>query len=426
MESRASLRACVCAHWILIVGAGTSWAGDWPQFRGGGNQASSDSAVPLTWSDSENIVWKTSLPGGGASSPILVGDRIFLTAFSGYGFSVEEPGERSELRLHVLGLQRGDGTLVWNAAFPASPHEQPVSKRTVDHGYATPTAVSDGKSVFAYFGVSGLFAYDIDGNALWHADVGESTAGFGTAASPILHEDLVIINASIEAPGIVYAFDKATGQERWRIADVERSWSTPTIVELPGGGSELLISFKEHLRGYDPLTGEQLWTCRGIQDYVVPCVIARDGVAYCFGGRTNQSMAVRCGGRGDVTASHTLWESRYGANVTSPILHEGYLYWSHDKSKMMCISAADGSLAWQERMPTRHRVYASVVRAGDRLYAATRENGVVVMAANPAKYEELAHNTIAGDTDLLNATPALADGRIYLRTNSYLYCIGAP
>jgi len=411
----------------LVIGLACSSDGtpaaDWPQFRGAGNAASSDQQVPLTWSASENIAWQTPLPGGGSSSPILVGDRIYLTAYSGYGFSLEEPGEKDDLRLHILSFDRATGGQLWDVKFSASPSEQKVSKRTVDHGYATPTPVADSEAVYAYFGVSGLYAYDRDGNALWHADVGDKTAGFGTASSPILYEDLVIINASIEGPGIVCAFDKRTGQERWRIENVERSWSTPTIVEVPGGNPELIVSYKGLICGYDPRTGEQLWTCEGVQDYVVPCVIAHDGIIYCFGGRTHQALAIRPGGRGDVTESHRLWESRYAANVTSPIYHDGYLYWAHDKSQFLCMNAADGTLTWRARLPTRSRVYASVVRAGDRLYATTRDNGVVVIAAAPTEYRELARNTIAGDEGLLNATPAIGDGKLYLRTNSHLYCI---
>ena len=410
----------VTAGALIVVPARS---GDWPQFRGPGNSASSDADVPLTWSETENVAWKTPLPGGGSSSPLLVGDRIYLTAFSGYGFSLEEPGNRDDLRLHVLSFDRATGKPLWDVKFPASPREQNASKRTVDHGYASPTAVADDEAVYAYFGVSGVYAVAREGNSLWHADVGEKTAGFGTAASPILHQDLVIVNASIEAPGVVYAFDKRTGAERWRIEGVERSWSTPTIVDVPGGGSELIVSFKEHLCGYDPRTGEQLWTCEGIQDYVVPCVIVHDGILYCFGGRTNQSMAVRPGGRGDVTQTHRIWESRYAANVTSPIYHDGYLYWAHDKSQFLCMDASDGSLAWRARLPSGSRVYASVVRAGDRLYAATRDNGVVVIAADPTEYRQLAQNKIEGDAGPMNATPAIGDGRLYLRTNEYLYCI---
>ena len=276
--------------------------------------------------------------------------------------------------------------------------------------------------MYAYFGVSGLVAYSRDGELLWKADCGSKTAGFGCAASPILFGDLVIQNASIES-GTLYAFDKQTGKLVWKDEAVERAWTTPTLVPLSDGSTELVINHKDRVRGLNPATGEQLWTCEGIDDYVVPCVVGYEGIAYCLGGRQNRAIAIRCGGRGDVTATHKLWEVRIGANVTSPAYHDGKLYWASDRGVACCLDAKTGETLLQERLPSRGRLYASIVAGDDKLYVTTRDTGVLVLRAEP-QYTELATNTISDDVSLWNASPAIADGRLYFRTNGWLYAIG--
>lgn len=406
----------------LLIG-GLASAGDWAQFRGPGTAGvSTEGGLPTTWSAGENIVWRRELPGYGASCPIVVGDRIYLTCWSGYGLDEANPGERDKLRLHVVAIDRASGEIVWNESRPASPREQSVERRVVEHGYATPTPCSDGERVYAYFGVSGLVAYDRDGRCLWQADCGSKTAGFGCAASPILHEDLVIQNASIES-GTLFAFHKQTGELAWKVGGINKAWTTPTIAKLPDGSVELIVNQEQTIYGFDPRTGEKLWSCAGIDDYVVPSVVVHDGVAYCLGGRQNRAIAIRCGGRGDVTATHKLWEEKLGANVTSPVYHEGKLYWASDRGVALCIDAATGKTLMQSRLPARGRIYASAVLGDGKLYVTTRDTGVIVLAAQP-EYQELAVNVIADDPHLFNAAPAIADGRLYFRTNGWLYCIG--
>lgn len=421
MSLKVTLPAVVTTVLALSIPA---FAGDWPQFRGPGTGgAARDAGLPMTWSAGENICWRTELPGYGSSCPIVVGDRIYLTAWSGYGLDEANPGDKSKLTQHVLAVDRASGEILWNQSRPASPNEQDLSRRVADHGFATPTPCSDGERVCAYFGVSGLVCYDRDGKLLWEAECGSKTAGFGCAASPILYRDLVIQNASIES-GTVYAFDKRTGKLVWKDDTITKAWTTPTIVELPDGKAELIVNQQDFIYGFDPLTGEKLWTCAGIDDYVVPSVVAHDGIAYCLGGRQNRAMAVRCGGRGDVTESHKLWEVKIGANVTSPIYHDGKLFWASDRGVALCLDAATGETLCQERLPARGRIYASMAYGDGKLYVTTRDTGVVVLAAKP-EYEELAVNVIADDPHLFNAAPAIADGKLYFRTNGWLYCIGA-
>lgn len=403
-------------------------AADWPQFRGpSGNATCQQGQVPTEWNSTKNIVWKTALPGRGASSPIVFGDRVFLTAYTGYGLADEaqagkEEGSKDELRLHVLSFDRQSGKQLWDESIPGSPDTQDITNRVADHGYATGTPVTDGKAVYAYFGVSGVVAYDYQGKLLWQARLGSNTAGFGSASSPVIFENLVIVNASIESDNLV-ALDKATGQEVWKVDSVNRSWSTPCIAEVPGGDPELIINHQEIIRGINPRTGEELWNCRGIQDYVVPVPIAHEGIVYCLGGRSNRAIAVKLGGRGDVTKTHKLWEVTIGANVTSPVLYDGHLYWASDKAIANCLVAKTGEEVYRQRLPTRARIYASIVRAGEHFFVTTRDQGVVVLAAKP-EYEEVARNVIETDEGQVNASPAVCDGRIYLRTDGFLYCIG--
>jgi len=282
--------------------------------------------------------------------------------------------------------------------------------------------VTDGESIFTFFAATGVVAFDWNGKQLWQTSVGSASAGFGSASSPVLYEDLVIVNASIESD-TVFALDKKTGQVVWKIADVNRSWQTPCLGKLADGETELIINQKDTIYGFDPKTGRQLWSCEGIHDYVVPVPIVHDGIVYCLGGRSNRAMAVTLGGRGDVTETHKLWETNVGANVTSPIYHEGKLYWSSDKGIAVCMDATSGDALYRERLPTSERIYASIVRAGDKLYVTTRDQGVVVLDAVP-EYKELSRNTIDTEKDWFNAGPAISDGQIFMRTDSFLYCIG--
>ncbi|KAA5545948.1 PQQ-like beta-propeller repeat protein [Roseiconus nitratireducens] len=393
----------------------------WTRFRGPQASGVADADLPVQWSDQKNLAWKTELPGKGSSSPVVWNDHIYLTAYDGYGLDVEDPGERSALRLHVLCIGLDNGELIWDCEIEPSSEEQPVGKRIAEHGYASPTPCADGSAVYASFGPSGVAAVSHDGELLWRRNVGGETAGFGAAASPILYRDLVIQNASIES-GKLFALDKATGEIRWQADSIDRAWTTPTLVELPGGKTELIVNQKGAVLGFDPDTGDRLWQCDAIGDYVVPCVIARGDVLYCSGGRSNKTFAIRAGGRGDVSESHLLWEQSRGANVTSPILVGDYLYWSHDKAIALCLRASDGEEMFRERMPTRARVYASIVSDGKRLFLTTRDAGVLVLDAGP-KYNELAVNRLGDSEERFNATPAIVGDRLLLRSDQCLYCI---
>jgi outer membrane protein assembly factor BamB len=406
---------------LLIPALALAEANDWRQFRGQGSGGASDVELPTTWSSREHLLWKTDLTGRGASSPIVIGERIFLTAFSGYGLDADDPGDRAALRLHVMCFDRQTGKQQWDKSIDAAPAEQKASRRVADHGYASNTPACDESGVYAFFGPSGVVAYTLDGELKWQADVGSKTAGFGSASSPTIFKDLIIVNASIES-GTVYALDKNTGTKTWTIDDVDKSWTTPLIAVTANGQVELIINQKDVVRGFDPSSGKELWVCDGIEDYIVPCAIAKDGIVYCLGGRSNRAIAIKLGGRGNVTESHRLWVSHIGANVTSPVLYNGRLYWSSDKGIASCLDAKTGEEVFRERLPTKSRVYGSVILAGNKLYTPTRDAGVIVWSAGD-KFEQLSQNQFSDDNDPFNATPAITGDRMLLRTDSHLYCV---
>lgn len=369
------------------------------------------------------MLWATGVSGHGASSPVVYAERVYLTSFTGYGLDSSNPGDKADLKLHLNCFNLADGTVTWKQTIDAAADEQEATPRVADHGYATGTPVCDEAGVYCYFGVSGVVAYDHNGNQLWQALTGSNTAGFGSAASPILFKNLVIVNASIEA-GAVFAFDRTTGAEVWRVDGIKRSWTTPLITKSAEGRDELIVSYKDQVCGFDPVSGTELWNCAGITDYVVPCVVANEGIVYVLGGRKNQAMAIRLGGTGDVTETHKLWEQNVGANVTSPVYHNGNLYWASDRGIANCIDATSGQTIYRKRMNTKERVYSSTLLAGNRMYLTTRENGVFAIAIGP-EYKQLAHNVILGDNSLFNATPAVAGDCLLWRTHNRLYCIGS-
>jgi outer membrane protein assembly factor BamB len=364
------------------------------------------------------------LPGRGASSAVTWEDHIFLTAFTGYAEDDQELGDKADLKLHTLCLDRNTGKVLWDKSIPGSPDTKAYGGQITNHGYATATPATDGKVVVSYFGVSGAVAYDFEGKELWTADLGSKTAGFGSASSPVLFGDLVYINASIES-GTLFALDKNTGKEAWTFSPINKAWTSPCIAQAADGSHELVVSQKDAILGFDPKSGKELWTCEGVDDYVVPVPVSHEGIIYCLGGRTNRAIALKLGGRGDVTKTHKLWKANIGANVTSPVSYEGHLYWASDKAIANCLNAKTGEEVFQKRLPTRARIYASIIRAGKYLYMTTRDQGVVVLEARP-EYKELAQNTLLpeGDDVMFNASPAVSGNQLLFRTDRFLYCIG--
>lgn len=231
----------------------------------------------------------------------------------------------------------------------------------------------------------------------------------------------MIVNASIESGSLV-ALDKQTGAEVWRAGNIKSAWNTPVLVPAKER-TELLVSIQDRLLSFDPKSGQPLWNADGVHRYVCPSVVAHDNVVYAIGGG-HTSLAVRTGGSGDVTTSHGVWRKTKGSNVGSPIYHEGHLYWAGDKEGFLCCQdAATGETVFQERIEPRPGIiWSSPVLADGKLYVASQRDGTFVFAAKP-KYELLAHNVFADDGSRVNASPAVSNRQILLRTDRRLYCI---
>jgi outer membrane protein assembly factor BamB len=397
---------------------------DWTCFRGPtGMGVAKSSDLPTEWDAERSIIWKTPLPGSGASSPVTFGDRIYLTCYSGYFIPGESEGNLSQLKRHLIAFQRDTGEVLWDRTVPAKlPEEDSIR----DHGYAANTPVVDADRIYAFFGKSGVFAFDHNGEQLWQADVGSKTSGWGTAASPILYEDLLIINASVESESLI-ALEKATGEERWQAADIRESWNTPLIVETESGRCELVIARHGDVLGFEPETGKPLWSCKtDIRWYMVPTATASDGVVYYIGGRSGPAaLAVRVGGDGEVTDSHRLWVGQKGSNVSSPIYLDGRLYWANDSQGIAyCAEASTGDILYEERLDRAGQVYASPVLAGERIYYFSRSGRMFVLAAKP-EYEQL-YIVDFGDGSRFDASPVVDGDRLLVRSGKFLYCLGEP
>jgi outer membrane protein assembly factor BamB len=404
-----------------LVGAGTSSAEDWPRFRGpGGAGISRDTGLPTEWSATKNVVWKTRLPGAGSSSPITLGGYVYVTCYSGYGLSTEPGGDPLALKRHLVCLRRDDGSIRWQADLAASAKEAPYEGYLALHGYASHTPVADDSGVYVFYGASGAAGYRHDGSRMWRADCGINTYEWGSGTSPLLFKDLVIVAARIESESLI-ALDKKTGREVWR----RRSgfgYGTPTLATV-GDAQELIYVRDKQVVGADPATGEERWRCSAKIDYAMPMPVAHDGVVYVM--TRGQSVAIRAGGRGDVTATHRLWELNRGSHVATPVYYEGHLYFPHDENAIVyCVNAATGKLVYERRLPQVPRyLYASPIVADGKLYYVSQGHGCLVLPARP-EYALLAHNVFEGDATRFNATPVISRGQLLLRSDEALYCIG--
>lgn len=406
--------ASIC---LVALCTGLVGAEDWPQFRGPDGQGISEATdLPVTWSDTENIAWKTPMPGYGSSSPISLNGKLYLTCYSGYGTD-RDAGSMEDLTLHLLCVNAADGRILWDKSIEPV---LPESRRVRDHGYTAQTPATDGRHLYVFLGKTGVFKFDLEGNQLWQTSVGTNTHNWGSGTSPVLYDNLVIVNASVESGSLV-ALNKESGKEVWRASGMNRSWNTPHLVRTADGKDELAVSVEGWVLGFDPATGKELWRCEAIDDYICPSIVSQDGILYAMGGRSSQALAIRSGGRGNVTDTHKLWHVDVGANVASPVVHDGHLYWVSDRSRSAyCLRLADGEVQYAERIGALP--YASALLADGRIYSVARNGETVVLAAKP-QFEQLALNEL-DDRGTFNASPIVEGGRLILRSDHNLYAIG--
>ena len=398
---------------------------DWPQLRGPtGRGISTAKGLPTKWTASENIAWKTDLPGAGASTPIVAGGKIYVTCYRGYNVPGEGSGSQQNLERMLLCIAPADGKILWSKPFKAKLPEQ--DKIREEHGYASGTPVADESQIYCFFGKSGVFAFDQSGNQKWQADVGSGIDGWGSAGPLTLHGNLLLVNAWVES-GSLIALDKKSGKEVWR-AKVDQAWHAPLVVTLPGGKSELIVAMANKIVGLDPASGKELWSC-GWDNYwyKVPIPTEDKGIVYCIGGRSGETaIAVRAGGRGDVTDSHRLWTSTSGSNVSSPIYHEGHLYYASDSQAIAyCADAKTGDIKYQERLPRANQIYSAALLAGGNVYYLDRSGTCFVVAAKPT-FELVSANALGSreDRTVFNSSPAVMGSKLLIRSNKALWCIG--
>ena len=435
----------VCGLVITTTASG----GDWPRFLGpSGSGVSPESvATPVKWSDDENMKWSMDLPGKGVSSPIVVGDKVFVTAYSGYG--VGGGNEKIEdLKRHLVCVNRDDGKEVWSKEIAAVQPEDPYSGMGVPaHGYASHTPVSDGKHVFAFFGKTGVVAFDMDGNQKWQKSVGTGSGRmrWGSASSPLLFGDLVIVNASDESEAM-FGFDKSTGKEVWKMpaGDLANSWGTPLIVKT-GERSDLVVGVPGEVWGLNPESGKLRWYSRGTTDTSTSASLAPgdDGVIFATGGRGGEAVAVKVGGKGDVNDSHVVWDANIPGRFATPVYHDGHLY-SFASGIMTCYDAESGDKVEQKRLAAssdrggggggrgrggrggggggmRNLDYASPILADGKFYI-TGSTGTFYVLSATSEMELLATNKISDETGF-GGTPAVSNGELFIRSGSKLYCI---
>ncbi len=446
--------------WVVVgLSSLVSLGADWNRFRGpnGSGVAEGTMATPTEWSESKNVKWKLALPGAGVSCPIVVGSKLFVTCYSGYGQSRDDLGDMKDLVRHVLCVDKSSGEVLWQRSIPSTVTEDPYSGMGVpQHGYASHTPVSDGKQVFVFFGKSGVLAFDLDGNELWRKEVGTDSdpRNWGSSSSPILLDQALIVPAGAESRAIV-CLDKATGAERWRCdADsLGMVWGTPAIVAVDGH-SEIVIGAPYEVWGLNPENGKLRWYCPATEDdqFSSSVVVVGDTV-FAVGGRNGGSVAVRAGGKDDVSQSHVVWKGRDSTQFSSPVVHEGKMFCISDGT-ITCLDAATGKEIFKSRLASASKVaaeatpdgntrgggpeggpsrggrgggmgsrdYASPVIADGKIYYQTRGGDMHVMAVGN-EYKPLAVNRVTSASEDFSATPAISDGAIFIRSNKHLYCI---
>ena len=419
------------------IGALADGLHNWPQWRGPlGTGVAPHADPPLEWSESQNIRWKVALPGKGHSTPVVWGDRIFVTAAVPYGEAVE-PTPSGAVNGHdelpitqrhkfvVTALNRSDGEILWERTVR---DELPHAGGHHTASLASNSPVTDGEHLFAFFGSYGLYCLTLDGEPVWEKDLGRmhTLHGHGEGSSPALYDDTLVINWDHEGQSFVVAFDKRTGEERWRVfRDRASSWTTPIVVE-DGGTPQVIVSGSRDVRGYDLATGRLIWECGGLSvENVVASPVAGDGMVFSGSSYDQQSMlAIRFrGAEGDLTGTErVVWTRVQGAPyVPTPLLYGESLYFiRHFQGILTRVNARTGEdRPGPLRLQGLGYVFASPVGAEGRVYITDRD-GTTLVLSDEDNPQLLATNRL---DDSFSASAALVDAQLFLRGERYLYCI---
>ncbi len=432
MNERA--RILISALMLLVMPQGLQCA-NWPQWRGPSADGISDEkGLPLEWGSERNILWKSALPGLGSSTPIVWNDYVFVTSQIGDGpfegrsqdfpdaSGARRSGQHSKVEFVVQAFHRVNGRMLWQYGMDAEGELPPVH---IKHNLASPSCVTDGKLIYAWFGTGQLVALTLEGKLAWKRHIGKEYAPFqilwGHGSSPLVYKDTLILLCEHPAGAYLLALDKSSGKERWKAdrGKDRRSYTTPFLVSGPKG-DELIINTSTRLEAVNPMNGELLWYLGEINRVPVPMPVYHDGVVYASRGYfSSPYLAVRAGGRGDVSATHLQWEVNTGAPYVSSLLYyQGLIYMATENGIVSCIDATNGQTLWKERFGGVFT--ASPVAAEGHIYIVNEAGDTFVLAAGRGK-KILATNHIPERT---LASPAISHGQIFLRTDDHLIAIG--
>ncbi len=414
---------------------------NWPQWRGPlANGFAPQADPPINWGPASNIRWKVAVPGQGESTPIVWGDRIFITtaikterqeeqppaevaeAPGGNPFNIERPTNYYQFVAQCY--DRKDGKLLWQKVVQeAVPHEG----HHKDHGYASPSPVTDGKFVYMSFGSRGIYCFDMDGNLQWERDLGDLNIYrfFGEATSPTLEGDTLLVNWDHEGDSFLYALDARTGKTKWQVPrEPGTSWATPLVVKHEGR-KQVVVNSNQKAAAYDFQTGDVIWECGGQTRAIIPCPVTYDGKVFLMSGYPESALfAVPLDSKGDITGTDKIAWSRMSDTpyCPSPVLVGGTLYFNKSNTAILTsLDAKTGSpLIEKKRLPDIRNIYASPVAAKGRIYFTDRDGTTLVLEDAP-EVRVLATNKL---DDQIDASPALVGDEIIMRSKTHLYCIG--
>jgi outer membrane protein assembly factor BamB len=444
-----TLRAFAFSIVTFILLVPEAIAEDWPQWRGpSSNGVSSESGLPTQWGPGENIAWKVSLAGIGASSPIVWGDRVFVTSQKGRiplrgdtypqlarddqalasqenpigGRRTDEGQADEEVFLIVESFRRSDGEKLWEYRTRATGEFPQLHEK---HNLATPTPVTDGKLVYAWFGTGQLVALDMEGKLVWTRHIGKEYAPFttnwGHGSSLTLYKDILILLCDHTQDSYLLSLDKNSGKERWKVdrGKGKISHSTPLVIQGPLG-AEVIINSSEHIDAYDPADGKFLWQAGSKRQTPIPTPVFQNGVIYLVRGyRNSDFLAIRPGGRGDVSESNILWRAPSGASYVPSILYyDGLIYVTNEVGIVTCADASTGKTVWRQRLGGIF--FASPVAGDGKVYWISETGETFVLQAG-REPKILAKNKL---DERMIASPAISNGHIFLRSDGSLFCIG--
>jgi outer membrane protein assembly factor BamB len=381
-----------------------------------GDGVCKETDLPLKWDKDENVRWKIKLPDRGNSTPVIWGERIFVT----------QAIEKKNLRT-LMCLQRKDGEVLWQREV-----EYKEKERTHEtNPYCSGSPATDGERVVVSYGSAGVYCYDFDGKEMWHRDLGKFDQIWGNASSPVIWNDLVFLNCGPGERTFLLAMNKKDGKDVWKVEipggkdgskggnDWIGSWSTPVVASVKGR-DELIMSWPEELRAYDLKTGDELWTCKGLTKLAYTSPLVTQDVVVAMSGFGGAAIAVPPGGSGDVTDKRLWRAEKNQQRIGSGVIVGEHVFMVNEPGQMMCIEWKTGKVLWQERLSEK-AVWGSLLQAGERLYVTNSEGETFVLAAKP-KFEVLARNPLPKETT--RASIVASDGELFIRTYDHLWCIG--